>query len=48
MLGFFISLLVLNVSVSKAQITAGNASFNFLTLPYSAKATSLWGQSGQA
>jgi hypothetical protein len=42
-LGFFISLLVLNVSVSKAQITAGNASFNFLTLPYSAKATSLGG-----
>ena len=42
-LGFFMALFIVNVNAIQAQTTAGNASFNFLSLPYSAKATSLGG-----
>ena len=42
-LGFFLALFIVDVNTIKAQTTAGNASFNFLSLPYSAKATSLGG-----
>ena len=37
------ALFIVNVNAIQAQTTAGNASFNFLSLPYSAKATSLGG-----
>ena len=42
-LGFFMALFIVDVNTIQAQTTAGNASFNFLSLPYSAKATSLGG-----
>jgi hypothetical protein len=46
-LGFTISLIaalvLLDCNTLHAQITAGNASFNFLTLPHSAKASALGG-----
>lgn len=42
-LGFFMPLFVLFANTLNAQTTAGNASFQFLSLPYSAKATSLGG-----
>jgi hypothetical protein len=42
-LGFFMLLFVLYANTSQSQTTAGNASFQFLSLPYSAKATSLGG-----
>ena len=42
-LGFFMPLFFLYTNTIQAQTTAGNASFQFLSLPYSAKATSLGG-----
>ena len=44
-LGVFITLvsLLLIFNISKAQTTAGNAVYNFLELPYSAKITALGG-----
>ncbi len=46
-LGLFIYItcivLVLNIKIVNAQTTAGNAIYNFLSLPYSAKVTSLGG-----
>jgi hypothetical protein len=42
-LGFFMALFIFYANTMLAQTTAGNASFNFLTLPYSAKATALGG-----
>lgn len=45
-LGFFVTFLVygfFQIQTIDAQTTAGNAAFNFLMLPYSAKATALGG-----
>jgi len=42
-LGFFMALFSLNVTFIHAQTTAGNASFSFLSLPSSPKASSLGG-----